>query len=508
MAAVLALSGCKGGGEAAATASKGDAKGGAAKGDGTGRGGAGGGGGRGAGGAGGGGGRGLRASFPVRTISIERMSFQREVDFSGNLLSQDQVRVSAEASGMVREVLVELGQEVKAGQIMVQIEPRELQLALERAESALRQTEAQLGIITPGGTPPGDDQVASVRTAMANRDDAKSQLARSQELQAKGLAPKADLDTVQTRVKVTEAQYQASIDTVRSLRASLQDRRASYELAKKKLDDAQVRAPVSGAISDRPVQRGEFIRENSIVATIVQLNPLKLRSAVQEKNAQLIRPGLGVKFSVESYPDQVFDGKIRFISPAIDQLTRTFTIEIVVDNTARKLKPGFFAKGTIQTHKDDNVMAVPDESIVMLAGVASVYTVDGQGEVRQKNIQLGETEGKFHEVIGGLEGTEKLAASNLNQLVSGMIIGGGEGGGGGRGGGGRGGRGGRGGSEGGGAIGAGGGPAVAAPDAPAAGAPATAAPAGEERGGGERRGGRRGGRGGPPNGEKRGGGIQ
>jgi RND family efflux transporter MFP subunit len=360
------------------------------------------------------------------------MSFQREVDLSGTLLSQDTVRVSAEASGMVKDVLVELGQEVKAGQVLVQLETFELQRALDRAESSLRQTEAQLGIDSArGGQIPPDEQIASVRTALANRDDARAQLARSQELQAKGLAPRADLDTVQTRVKVTEAQYQSAIENVHALKASLQDRRAAYELAKKKLDDAEVRAPISGAISDRPVQRGEFMRENTIVATIVQLSPLKLKSAVQEKYSNLIRPNLGVKFNVESFPNETFNGTIKFISPAIDQLTRTFTVEVMVDNASRKLKPGFFAKGQILTQRDDNVMALPDEAVVMFAGVASVYVVDEKGEVRQRNVVLGETEGKYHEVISGLEGNERIAATNVNLLVSGMTVsvnGGGRGG--------------------------------------------------------------------------------
>ena len=416
LAGALALSGCKGS-DADLQAKGGDAKGNPSE-KGGGRGGRGG-----AGGRGGRGGPGGPSGISVKTIGVERMSFQREVELSGTLLSQDTVRVSAEASGMVKDVLVELGQEVKAGQVIVQIEPRELQLALDRAESALRQTEAQLGInASRGGQLPADDQIASVRTALANRDDARAQLGRSQELQSKGLAPKADLDTVQTRVKVTEAQYQQALENVHALQASLQDRRAAFELAKKKLEDAQVRAPVSGAISDRPVQRGEFMRENTVVATIVQLSPLKLKSAVQEKYANLIRQNLKVKFNVEPYPGETFNGNIRFISPAIDQLTRTFTVEVMVDNASRKLKPGFFAKGQILTKKDDNVMAVPDEAVVMLAGVASVYIVDEKGEVRQRNIQIGETEGKFHEVISGLDGTEKLAATNVNLLVSGMTV--------------------------------------------------------------------------------------
>src|SRR5205823_3734744 len=138
---------------------------------------------------------------------------------------------------------------------------------------------------------------------------------------------------------------------------------------------AQVKAPVTGAVSERLAQRGEYIRANTQVATIVQLSPLKLKSSVQEKNLTLIKPGLPVKFSVESYPNEVFTGRIANISPSIDQATRTFPIEIIVDNASHKLRPGFFSKGQVLTKKDENIMAVPEETVVMLAGVASVYTV-------------------------------------------------------------------------------------------------------------------------------------
>ena len=90
---------------------------------------------------------------------------------------------------------------------------------------------------------------------------------------------------------MSEANYQAALDNVHSLKASLQDRRASYELAQKKLADAVIKAPVAGSVSERLVQPGEYIRENTPVATIVQMNPLKLKTAIQEKHASLITPG-------------------------------------------------------------------------------------------------------------------------------------------------------------------------------------------------------------------------
>ena len=359
----------------------------------------------------------------AKTTPVQRMSIQRTADLSGTLISPDQARVSSEVAGIVRDVLVEIGQEVRVGQELVRLDTTELNLALQRAESALRQTEAQLGIDSSRSSQiPPDDQISAVRTAAANRDDAHAQLARAQELISKGLMSRAELDTAQTRTKVAEAAYQAAVENVQSLKASLQDRRAAFELAKKKLDDGVIRAPVEGAIADRTVQRGEYMRENTQIVTIVKMNPLKLRTAIQEKFANLIRESQMVDFKVEPYPNESFRGRIAYISPAVDQATRTFAVEVLVDNPAHKLKPGLFAQGAVLLGRDDNVLAVPEETVSNLAGVSSVYVIDN-GVVKQTTIQVGQHQDKLIEVVSGLKGDEILAASNLNELVTGTRVG-------------------------------------------------------------------------------------
>ncbi len=358
----------------------------------------------------------------IRTAPLQRITLQRQVDVSGTLISPDQAKVSSEVAGVVREMRVELGHEVQPGEVLVQLEPRELEIALRRASSQLRQTEAQLGIDgIRNNEPPPDEQIAVVRTAIANRDDARAQLARARMLMSQKLIAQADLDTVETRVKVTEAAYQAALETVQSLRATLQDRRAAVELAQKKLQDSAIKAPVGGAVSERLVQVGEFIPEQTPVVTIVQMNPLKLRTAVQERNAELIRPDQPVQFRVESLPAKVFEGRVAFISPAVDQATRTFPVEIIVDNRARMLKPGFFAKGVILTRKDENVLAVPEEAVSTLAGVSAVFVIEG-GKARQQTVTIGARDGRLLEVLTGLKGGEVLATSNLSQLATGVAV--------------------------------------------------------------------------------------
>jgi RND family efflux transporter MFP subunit len=380
-----------------------------------------------AGGPGGAGGRGRGAgrggmAVQTETTTLKRISVQREVDLSGTLMSPDQAKVSSEVAGIIRAVPVQLGSEVRAGDVLVQLNPRELELALDRAESALRQVEAQLGIDrAQDKQPPADDEIASIRQATANRDDARNTFKRAEQLNGRGLMSQVDHDTAETRLKVAEANYQAAIDNVRSLKASLQDRRASFELAQKKLADAVVRAPVAGSVSERLVQPGEYIRENTPVATIVQMNPLKLKTAIQEKHAGLITPGQTVEFVVEAFLDRKFTGKIAYVSPAVDQTTRTFAVEALVDNTDRMLKPGFFAKGVVRTRLDENVIAAPEDSISTLAGVSTVYVIEN-GKARQQQVTLGARQEKLAEITSGLKGDETLATTNLSQLATGVSV--------------------------------------------------------------------------------------
>ncbi len=372
----------------------------------------------------GGGRRGGGPAVEISVTSVQRMSIQRSVDLSGTLNSPDQAKVSCEVAGVVRAVMVEIGTEVRAGQPLVRLEPRELDLALARAESALRQTYAQLGMhntVALDAPPPPDEQVASVRTAIATLDDAKAAMTRAEALANRGILSPVDRQSAETRLKVAEAGYQSALDNVRSLKAQLQDRRASFELAQKKVADTIVKSPIAGTVVDRYVQPGEFISERTAVATVVQIHPLKLRTGVQERHAGVVRPGQPVQFRVASFGDEVFGGKVAYVSPAIDQTMRTFQMEALVDNANARLKPGFFAKGVILTVKDEHVMAVPDTAVSTLAGVSSVYVIRNNRVVQQQ-VTLGVRQGDLWEVTDGLKGDETLANRRLNELATGTAV--------------------------------------------------------------------------------------
>jgi membrane fusion protein (multidrug efflux system) len=128
-----------------------------------------------------------------------------------------------------------------------------------------------------------------------------------------------------------------------------------------------------------------------------------------------------VEFTVESYPNETFHGRIASVSPAVDQATRTFAVEAELPNRDHRLKPGFFTKGGILTHMDDHVIAAPDDAVSTLAGVSTVFIIDN-AKVRPQNVTLGVHQGNLIEILDGLTGSETLAASNLSQLAAGVAV--------------------------------------------------------------------------------------
>jgi membrane fusion protein, multidrug efflux system len=134
-----------------------------------------------------------------------------------------------------------------------------------------------------------------------------------------------------------------------------------------------------------------------------------------------------VDFVVEAFGDKFFHGKVAYVSPAVDQTTRTFPVEVLVENGDRLLKPGFFAKGTVLTRVDENVLAAPDDAVSSMAGVSTVYVIE-DGKARQQQVTLGARKGNVVEIVDGLKGDEIVATSNINQLATGTNVRTGQGG--------------------------------------------------------------------------------
>src|SRR5262249_4620982 len=221
------------------------------------------------------------------------------------------------------------------------------QLRVRQADAALQQARVRLGLSAEDT----DGSVVIERTAVARQsraemDAARSRLERAKQLFDKGLLPKADFDTTNSAYKVAEAKYEDSLEEVRNRQALLAQRRSELEIARQQLADTTLVAPFSGMIRQRNANAGQYLAAGTSVATIVQMNPLRLRTSVPEREARMIRVGQPVRVTVEGAPG-THDGRVARISPSFDESNRTLLVETEVSNSSGVLRPGGFSRAEI-----------------------------------------------------------------------------------------------------------------------------------------------------------------
>ena len=290
--------------------------------------------------------------------------------------------------------------------MLVRLEPRELKLAArprrERAapgRSAARH-RSRPGQAAAGGRadrvgPPGDGQ---------SRRCARSAFERAQQLNGRGLLTQADRDTAETRAQGDRgelpgrARQRAQPEgepagPPRVLRARAE------EAGRRRHQGAGRRLGVRTARAARRIHPREHAGRDHRPD-----EPAEAEDGDSGKARERDPAGPGASSSTSRRSsNRTFNGKIAYVSPAVDQATRTFPVEALVDNTDRVLKPGFFAKGVVLTRVDENVLAVPDDAVSTLAGVSTVYVIEN-GKARQQQVTLGARQDKLVEVVDGPEG--------------------------------------------------------------------------------------------------------
>ena len=244
------------------------------------------------------------------------------------------------------------------------------------------------------------ERTAIVRQARAVLEEARLIRERSETFFKRGIGSKADLDASTAALEVAEGRYQDSIEEVRNRQAVLEQRRSELELAQQALDDSSLTAPFDGMVRERQATVGQYLAAGSPVVTVVRMHPLRLRLALPEREAALIRVGLEVQVTVEGDP-KTYTGRIVRISPAIDETSRTLMIEAEVPNPRAELRPGSYANANVITASRDKAVLIPTAALVTFAGVNKVLVVE-QGRAVEKPVEIGRREGDRVEILEGL----------------------------------------------------------------------------------------------------------
>jgi RND family efflux transporter MFP subunit len=360
------------------------------------------------------------AAKPVHVEAVRRDSVRRAVDVVGTLAPVDQVTISSEADGKVSRILADLGDRVKAGQVVVELDHEKQQYTYEQQQAALARALAQYGATDPQHLP-DIENTPDARRANADLVQATQAFDRASELFKRTLISQQALDDAQAALQSKRAIYNAALQNGKNLRASIQASEATMKLAGRQLRDTEIRAPFDGFVEKRLVNLGELVKTQMPVMAVVRLDPLKVIAEIPEKMAPWITAGQAVDLQVDAYQGRKFTGKVSRISPGVNSATRAFPFEALVPNPDAALKPGTFARVHIESGKIDTILTVPYASLQYRYGVNRVFVVEGT-KLTIRELAVGERIGDRIEVVSGVKPGDRVALTDVDTLADGALV--------------------------------------------------------------------------------------
>lgn len=366
---------------------------------------------------------GAAAGDGVRRVSAEAVhqeAVHRTVEISGTLEAEDEVTISAEAEGRVSRVLADLGDRVRAGQPLVELDREKGEYTLQQQRASMARALARYGAPDADHLPP-IEQTPDVQKAQAELVQARQAHQRAEELFRRQLLPRQQLEEAETAHRARQAAYESALQNARNLRADIDGTGASARLADRQLRDSTIRAPFDGYVQKRLVSVGEFVKNQAPVMSVVRVDPLKATGEIPEKMAPWIRTGQPVSLRVDAFPGEALTGTVARISPGVNPATRAFPFEARVPNPSARLKPGTFARLHIESGKVEPVLTIPYVAVQYRYGTNRAFVVAGTRLVARE-LTLGDRLGDRVEILTGLTAGDVVATSDVERLADGMTV--------------------------------------------------------------------------------------
>ncbi|MCR6640847.1 MAG: efflux RND transporter periplasmic adaptor subunit [Sporocytophaga sp.] len=310
-------------------------------------------------------------AIPVSTALVALGPVSGEMIKVGTAAAFQEADVMALSSGKISRLSIDLGSYVKKGQTIASLDTRLLQLSLEASELDLNKM--------------------------------KKDYEKYNELLQGNAA-------TETQVTDLQFKYQTSANKV--------------EQIKKQIADAHITAPVSGRITKKNYEEGEFVNPGGAIASIVDISRLKVKVMVSEKEVYTLKENQTVKVTADVFPDQVFTGKISYISPAGDE-AHNYPVEVIINNSSSNgLKAGTYVKVEFGSKSSETSLQITRDALIESIKNPSVYVVEGD-IVKKRNIKVGREFGSTIEVLDGLIEGERVVTNgqiNLNDQSKIQIV--------------------------------------------------------------------------------------
>ena len=345
----------------------------------------------------------------VLTETLMRQDFVQTVVASGHVESPNRIDIGAQVTGTVVRVPVAEGQNVRAGELLVELASSELRASERQAQVAVTQAQARLRQLREVQAPVAEQ---TLRQGQANLDNARSILKRNEELYQKGFIGEAALEDSRKTLELADAQMrsaQKQVETTHTsgsdyamAQAAVAEAQANAEAARARARYALIRAPLGGTLIGRNVEVGDVVQPGKVLMTLSPMGRTQLIVQIDEKNLRLLVLGQKALASADAYPQQRFEAVLVYINPGVNAQTGAVEVKLDVPAPPSVLKQDMTVSVDIEVARVKNALTISTNTVRDIGSAAPWVLCVENGHAVQRKVRLGLRGGGTIEVLEGL----------------------------------------------------------------------------------------------------------
>lgn len=366
----------------------------------------------------------IETEITADTEHVREAYLNRTIGVTGSFSSDKTVNPAPKVSGKVSRVNVRLGDYVKTGDMLIEIDPTDILLDIDLKEANLKQQLAVLGMTSAEQSLPPKDTLPNVKKAKVNMENNKLTYDRKVKEREQDLISDQDVDNALTAYKSSKADYENQIFYADRDYAGVQTAKTQLAISRQNLSYTKVTAPIDGIVQQQKIYEGDIIQAGSPCFVIVSISPLLLDISIPQKYASRFPEGKEVEIRTDAADNRSFKGRITRISPVTDAVTRAVPVQAEVENPSKNLKPGMFSDITLVYDRTKALM-VPRSAIVENKGVSKVFIIRN-GEASEIEVSKGDSLGTWIEITPVKTGTihegDMVAVSGAAGLSDGIKV--------------------------------------------------------------------------------------
>jgi len=356
----------------------------------------------------------------VKVSPVETSAAQGHMEYVGVLLANRKVKVSAELGGLIERLNFEKGDQVKEGMLLAEIGATSARLQVKEASAAVAAATSGLDKLEKGSRPQEIEIARSaVSAAEAALFEAEKNYQRTKSLYDIRAVSNSAYDTAERQLTTAKATMESAkqqlvlalegprTEDIKTGRAALAQAEAARDLAADRLKKSMIRAPCDGMIAFREVEQGEITLPGTAITEIVEVGRMKIRIALSENDVHLLKDHTQFLFTIDAIPREEFSCRVFFLSPTADTPTRSFPLELMVDNPDPRMADGMTARVKFPAAADKRTVKVPSAWLSEKDGKMGVYLLK-DGKAMFQPITLGAYYDNRVEILKGLEGKDLI----------------------------------------------------------------------------------------------------